>query len=386
MTDHAGDSRLRVLTLTRDIGADLGGQEVLVCEFARRLDPARFRSYLCMTRRPLSARAQRVDQEREALTAAGVTVVGLERGSSLSLLPWGRLWRLLRDERIDIVHAHMPRASVPGAVLARMARVPVVISHEHGSVLDRGKHVRKFLDRHIVARFSDAMLAVSEFDRQNLIVHEHIRPEQIRVFRHGIPRPAPSEPPALDLGPPGVPVVGAVGRLSPIKGFHDLIRAIAEIKRRGREIRCVIAGDGPERGRLEALIDELGVSGEVELLGFRTDVLELLRAVDVAVMSSHSEGGPLAIIEYMAVGTPIVATRVGGIPELVEDGVHGLLVPPREPEALAAAIEQLLDDRDLAQGLGERALERQRSELDVDVTVRRLEELYLELFRARAGR
>lgn len=373
------EPRVRVLNLARDAGSGVGGAEVLVYEFARRLDPQRFKSYLCTTRAPEPKRREVVARETAVLRGAGVEVLALDRPSSRSLAPWTRLYSLMSRERIDIVHAHMPRASVPGTVLARLARVPVIIAHEHGSVLD-GKRVRRFLDRNVVARGSDTLLAVSEWDRRNIIEAEGIPADRVRVFRHGIPAP---ERGGRDVRPElvgsGSALIGAVGRLVPVKGYEDLIRATGLLKHAGRAIRCVIVGDGPERGRLLELIEELDLSDEVQLLGLRDDVPDLLSALDVAVLSSHSEGGPLAIMEYMAAGVPIVATAAGGIPELIDDGVHGLLVPPRDPARLASAIGRLLDDRALAGALADAALARQQAEYEIDVTVARLESLYLEL-------
>ena len=302
------------------------------------------------------------------------------------MLPWGRLYKLLAAERIDVVHAHMPRASVPGSILARLARVPVVVSHEHGSWLD-GKRMRPFLDRNVVARLSTRMLAVSEWDRQQLIAHERIPPAQILVMPNGIaPPPAggPAELADLDV-PPGTTVIGAVGRLFEVKGYDYLIRAVALLKARGRSLRCVVLGEGPEEQRLKRLIADLGVEEEVRLIGHRQDVAEIVRALDVAVLPSRAEGSPLVVLEYMALGAPIVATTVGGVPELIEDGVHGLLVAPRDPGALAQAIDRLLDDRTLAARLCTAAQERQRAEHDLDTIVNRLERLYLALSRESRG-
>jgi glycosyltransferase involved in cell wall biosynthesis len=373
------DRRVRVLTVARDIGSGVGGAEVLAYELARRLDRQRFRSYVCVTRAPEPTRRELAGQETAALREAGVEVLALDRRSSAAVLPWTRLYRLMFREQIDIVHAHMPRASVPATILARLARVPVVISHEHGSVLE-GKAVRKFLDRHVVARGSDLVLAVSEWDRDNIIEGEGIAPERIKVLRNGIARPARSRDLSRsDFAPDHRPIVGAVGRLFPVKGYDDLIQAAAVLRHRGVPVRCLIAGDGPDRDRLQRVIGDLGMDDEVSLLGFREDVADLMRLLDVAVMPSHSEGGPLAMMEYMAAGVPIVGTAVGGIPELIQDGVHGLLVNPREPRELATAIERLLKDRPFAQRLSRAALERQKAEYDIDVTVKRVEDLYLQL-------
>ncbi|HYB27420.1 MAG TPA: glycosyltransferase [Solirubrobacteraceae bacterium] len=377
---RSGAPRLRVLSLARDAGLTMGGAEALAYEFAYRLDPSRFESYLCTTRRPEPYRRDRAALEKRALEEAGVNVLCLDRPATWSVRPWTRLLRLLAREQIDVIHAHMPRASVPGSILARLARVPVVISHEHGSMLD-GKVMRPFLDRNVVGRLSTAVLAVSEWDRQQLIERERLRPDLIRVFPNAIPPPPEGDgaaPREVEL-PPGTALIGAIGRLYEEKGYDCLIRAVALLKTRGLSVRCVIAGIGPEEQRLLQMIAKLGVAEEIRMLGHREDVPDIVRALDVAVLPSRREGSPLALIEYMALGAPIVATAVGGVPELITDGVHGLLVPPRDSEALAAAIERLLEDRGLARRLGAQAQERQRTGHDLDAAVTRLERLYTDL-------
>jgi glycosyltransferase involved in cell wall biosynthesis len=358
----------------------MGGAESLAYEFVERLDPDRFKRYLCTTRRPEPMFLEGAANDDRELERSGVETVRLDRRSSWSVLPWARLYRLLAAERIDVVHAHMPRASVPGSILARLARVPVVVSHEHGSWLD-GKRVRPFLDRNVVARLSTTMLAVSEWDRRQLIEHEGIPPAQILVLPNGIAPPPPGGRAELaDLdAPPGTAVIGAVGRLFEVKGYDYLIRAVALLKAQGRSVRCVVLGEGPEEQRLKRLIADVGVGDEVRLIGHRQNVAEIVRGLDVAVLPSRAEGSPLVVLEYMALGAPIVATAVGGVPELVEDGVHGLLIQPRDPNALARAIGRLLDDRTLAARLGAAAQERQRAEHDLGTVVNRLEHLYLAL-------
>jgi glycosyltransferase involved in cell wall biosynthesis len=380
---RADGDRLRVLTIARDVGSGYGGAEKVAYEFVRRLDPTRFESFLCTTRAPHPTREESVARDRVELAAQGIKVLDLNRESHFELSPWRRVFALLRRESIDIVHAHMPRASVPAAILARLAGVPVVISHEHGSELE-GKTARRLLDRYIVATLSTKMLAVSEWDRTNIIASEGIPPQRIDVLHNGIPSP-PERGPDLrvELGlAPEVPLIGAVGRLFPEKGYEELIRAATLMRERGRALRCVIVGDGREwhEDQLRSLIEELGVGAEVTMLGRRTDVADVIRSLDVAVLSSRREGSPLAMLEYMAGGAPIVATAVGGVPELIEDGEHGLLVPPGDPAALSAAIERLLDDRSLAARLGAAAKARQRAEYDLDVVVERLQQLYIELY------
>ncbi|HEV3320354.1 MAG TPA: glycosyltransferase [Solirubrobacteraceae bacterium] len=381
MADAHGDSRIRALTLGRDVGAYFGGAERLAYEFVKRLDPERFKRYLCVTHaRPPEHRAAN-DRELAQLEESGVEVLRLERESPASNMAWAKLYRLLAEESIDIVHAHMPRAGIPGTIIGRLARVPVIVNHEH-TWSYQGKPLRRFLDRNVIARGGDVLLAVSEWDRRRIIEVERIPPECVRIFSNGIaPMPAGAPTPRAQLGVTSdVGLVGALGRLEPQKRHDDLIRAIALLKRAGTPVQCVIAGQGPDRPKLQALIGELGLDEDVRLLGYRDDIAGIIRALDVAALSSAFEGSPLAVMEYMACAAPIVATAVGGVPELIEDGVHGLLVAPGDPPALASAIGRLLEDRALAARLGGAACERQRAEFDLDVVVRRLEQLYLELY------
>ena len=165
-----------------------------------------------------------------------------------------------------------------------------------------------------------------------------------------------------------------------------LLRAAAILRPQFPRLRVLIAGWGEERAHLEALIDELGLERTVTLLGHRADVPDFLEALDVAVSSSDFEGSPLSIMEYMEAGKPVVATRVGGVPDLIEQGVHGLLVERRNPSALAASIAELLRDPDRAAKMGVRGRERRRSEFDIEVTRRRFEELYEELWTNNSSR
>ncbi len=381
MSSTAEDSRIRALTLGRDVGPYFGGAERLAFEFVKRLDPERFKRYLCVTHaRPPEHRAAN-DREFSELESSGVQVLRLERESLASNVAWVKLYKLLSTESIDVLHAHMPRAGIPGTIIGRMARVPVIVNHEHTWSFE-GQPVRRFLDRNVIARGGDVLLAVSEWDRRHIIEVERIAPECVRFLPNGIaPMPAGGRELRDELGGTSeIGLIGALGRLEPQKRHDDLIRAVALLKREGIRVRCLIAGHGPDEDALRRLIEELGLGEDVRLLGHRDDIAGVIRALDVAVLSSVFEGSPLAVMEYMACAAPIVATAVGGVPDLIEDGVHGLLVPPRDPQALAGAIRRLLKDRALALRLGQAASERQRAEFDLDGVVRRLEALYLELY------
>jgi glycosyltransferase involved in cell wall biosynthesis len=352
-----------------------GGAERLVVELASRVDRSRFTPFVCATRSgsdPLVL---------EQLEAAGVATHDLARKRTLEPRAWSQLVRLLRRERIDILHAHGFGSNAWGTVLGRLARVPVLVAHEHTWSFE-GSAGRRFVDREVIARLADVFLAVSDEDRRKMIELEGIDPSRIQVLANGVPTPTvrAGADVRADLGiDRDAPMIGSVGNLRAQKAYHVLIRAAAKLRGDHPDLRVLIAGDGAERTRLEDLIAELGLEATVTLLGERRDVPELVAALDVAVNSSDFEGTPLSVLEYMALGKAIVATRVGGTPALLSDGTHGVLVEPRDPAALASAIGALLRDPDRRRRLGEAAAARQRQQFGLDAMVARLEDLYVSL-------
>jgi glycosyltransferase involved in cell wall biosynthesis len=275
-------------------------------------------------------------------------------------------------------------SNVWGTVLGRLTRVPVVVAHEHTWSF-QGQPVRRFLDRELVGRYADAFVAVAAEDRRKMIEVEGVDAEKIRLVPNGIPDPVPGDGAAVrqELGiDADAPVIGVVCELRAQKALEVLFEAAARLRVELPALKVLVAGDGPERGHLKAEVERLGLEGTVVLLGIRRDVPALLDALDVAVLSSDYEGSPLSVMEYMAAGKPIVSTRVGGVPELVEDGRDALLVEPRDPEAFAEAVGRLLRDPAEAKRLGETARDRQRREYSLDAMVRRIESLYEELWLA----
>ena len=372
--------KLRVLTLV-DKPTVTGGAERLAAVVAMKLDPARFESVLCASRQtdePL------LDRELEE---AGIGVLALGRRSTLDLLAWRPLVSLLRDG-VDVVHAHMFGSNVWGTVLGRLSGVPVVVAHEHTWSF-QGRPLRRFLDRELVARWADVFVAVSGEDRRKMIEVEGVDPAKIRLIPNGIPSPANGAVADVraELGiEPGAPVLGVVCELRAQKALEVLFEAAALLLAEFPTLKVLVAGDGPERARLEEGARRLGVANTVLFLGIRRDVPAVLAAVDVAVLSSDYEGSPLSVMEYMAAAKPVVSTRVGGVPELVKDDVHGLLVEPRDPEALAEAVARLLRDPALAKRLGAVGRKRQQREFSLEAMVRRIEDLYEELWLASGRR
>jgi glycosyltransferase involved in cell wall biosynthesis len=380
--------RLKVLQLTDRVGTH-GGAEHLTMQIAERLDPARFESMVCATR--FSSREREKDTVEDAAVAlrrAGVRFLGLDRRTRAHAWTWWPLVRLLRKERVDVIHAHKFGSNIWGVVFGRLCGVPVVVTHEHGWSFEGW--AKTIMDRELIARGSNALIAVSREDRRRMIELEKISPETAVFVPNGIPAlPQPSGRDVraeLGIGAED-PVVTTVGFLRQPKAMDVLIEGASRIAPRFPGLKVLIVGEGADRPVYEALIDRLGVQDTVKLLGLRSDVPDLLRASDVAVLSTNSEGSPLSVMEYMDAGLPVVATRVGGIPDLIEHGVHGLLVEPQDAAGLGDAIARLLSDPDEARQMGKRGRERRQREFDIDVMVDNLQNLYLELFsRTRRGR
>jgi glycosyltransferase involved in cell wall biosynthesis len=367
-----------------------GGAERLAAEIATRLDPQRFASTLCVTRWSDAGHAASGDlpqRLRAGAEAAGVQFLGLRRRGPWDLPAWSPLVALLRGGGVQIVHGHMFGSNVWAVVLGRLARVPVVVAHEHTWAFEGGR-LRGIVDRRLVAAGSDVVIACSQEDRRRMIECQRIAPATVRFVPNGIDGrpPTPGRDMRAELGiARDAPVVGSVGALRAQKRFDVLLRAAAELAPRWPGLRVVIAGDGAERPRLEALAAELGLGDTLLMLGARGDVPDVLQALDVAVASSDFEGSPLSVMEYMEAGLPVVATDVGGLAQIVHDGVHGVLVARRDPVALAGAIDGLLADPRRRRALGAAGRERRRAEFDLDVMVARIEQLYEQLYAARNG-
>jgi glycosyltransferase involved in cell wall biosynthesis len=258
----------------------------------------------------------------------------------------GRLREILRRRGVDVLHAHDFSMGVYGAAACRIERVPYVITL-HGGGYFAAKGRRRVAFRWAV-RGSRATVGVSETTRREAVELLGLKYDAVGMIPNGL-RFEAGDPNRVRVGlglGEGIPFLLAVGNLYPVKGHVVLVEALAELAQRRPELewRAGIAGRGDQEQILAERIRETGLEGRVQLLGFRRDVPDLLAAADVYVMPSLSEGLPLALVEAMFSETAVVASAVGGIPEVVEDGVSALLVPPQDPPALAVALERLLTE------------------------------------------
>jgi len=305
-----------------------------------------------------------------------------------------RLWELFRRERPTIVHTHMFKARVLGGLAAWLARVPVKVETFHGTLFSGYHHpvvtrVLVVLEQ-LLARRMDAVVAVSEEVAREIRQLHVARSEQVHViplgleldrFVHGASAPGMLR---QDLGVSReAPLVGIVGRLVPIKGLRYFLDAVSEVLRVVPDAVVVIVGDGPDRVALEERVRRQGLEQQVRFLGWRKDVERIFADLDLVVLSSLSEGTPVTLIEAMAAGKPVVATRVGGVPDLIRDGETGVLVPPRDAAALAQAMIALLHDAERRHRLGAAARRSVYPEYEVARLVDRTRRLYDQVLRRR---
>jgi glycosyltransferase involved in cell wall biosynthesis len=291
--------------------------------------------------------------------------------------------RLLDDERPSVFHAHLtwPLACTYGLLAAALGRVPAVVATVQLFVdIPYGRWVRA--RQRLLSMRVGRYIAVSRDLAGRLHRTFGIPRDKISVVHNGVPvLPLPRQHRSVEDGFSTPPVILTTARLDPQKGLDDLLAAAALVP----EARFVLAGDGPQRDHLIARTESLGLSGRVSFLGLRHDVPELLAGCDLFVLPSRYEGLPLAVLEAMAAGKPVVATAVAGTDEAVVPGLTGLLVPPEDGPALAGAIRTVLGDPALAARLGRAGRERVERELTARTMGDRVTRIYRELL-TRPGR
>jgi len=369
-----GDRPIRVLWLTKGLGP--GGAERLLVTTARRRD-----------RQRLAVRVAYLLPFKSALVgeleAEAVPVACLGYRNALDARWLAALRQSLVQEPVDIIHAHNPVMAVGARVVARSMprrRRPRVVVTDH-NVWHGYMAISRWADG-LTSRLDDARLTVSEavraslpesIQRRSQVVLQGIEVEHVRAQR------GKWAAVRAELGlDPGALVVGTVANLRAQKAYPDLLDAALEVVERLPQVRFVAVGQGPLEAEIRALHARLGLGDRLLLLGHRPDAVRVMAACDVFVLASLYEGLGVAVMEALALGLPVVATAVGGVPEVVEHGREGLLVPPGRPRELAAALVTLLTDAKRRQRMAEAAA-RRGAELSIDTAVLRTEAVYHEL-------
>lgn len=364
-TTSAG-RRLNVCHLSMTLKT--GGLERLLVDYGRFHDADRFNlSFVAL---------EDVGAPANDLLAAGHRVDSLRMSETGKMRGLRRLANLFQEHRVDILHTHNTYPQFYGALVARWAGIPVVINSQHGRGC--GPNRKALWQFRIANLLTTRVVGVSEDATKLCQQQSRISAAKMQCIWNGI-----------DLerfrycGPRDELTAISVGRLSPEKDYATLLQATQRVIAVYPTFRLILVGDGQERTRLQSLAAELGIEKQVEFLGEQTNVHEHLPRAGFFVSSSTTEGISLTLLEAMAVGLPIVTTAVGGSPEIVVPNVTGHLVPPQDPEKLANAMLEMIEERSLWPEFAKAARERVEEHFNIRTMIRQYEELYENLYRQR---
>lgn len=305
----------------------------------------------------------------------------LGRNHSYEINKFYPLKQIIRDKNIKIIHAHKIGSNLWGSLIGQVAGIPT-ISHFHAD----HKSLEGFgplVVAKIINTLSNKIISISEFERQRLIGEEGIDPLKTVTIYNGIDSGIYRTTPNLELKEQlgikqGAPVVGCVAAFREQKNHELLMRAARDVIAENRDVNFVLVGDGVTRKKIEHMAAVLKIEKSCIFTGLRNDIPDLVSVFDVCVLSSHWEGMPLCILEYMASSKPVVCNDVSGLSELVENNVSGFLTPPDDHIAFAEKVNLLLSDRELALSMGRNGLSRVRDEFSEAAMMDRIEKLYDE--------
>jgi glycosyltransferase involved in cell wall biosynthesis len=384
------DERIRVLEV---IEATTAGTKKHVLSLVKALDKTRFSvAVACPRVRSHAYGDTSFVEELESLGGLSVFLVEMQRNiqplSDMKAL--AALFRVIEKGQYHVVHAHSSKAGVLGRLAAKWVDTPAILYTPHGFAFRnvRSKFIRWIyiqIER-LCGRWTDRIICVSPTEREEALRSQIAPPNKLVVIENGLDASefaAPLDPLAKKqrLRPNADnPIVGTMGRLSWGKGVEYFLQAATKVIRGYPDVQFLIVGDGEARRDLEQLATNLGISPQTIFTGFRPDSMEILALMDVFVLPSLHEAMPYTILEAMASGKPVVAIEGTGAQDAIQQGKTGLLVPPRDLDALASAIMALLQDKARAQAMGLAGREMVASRFTLAQMVRRTEELYTTLF------
>ncbi|SFB10833.1 glycosyltransferase [Azotobacter beijerinckii] len=373
--------RIRILHCLETVGS--GGVEQRRLTLARQLDGARYEQALVCTQAVGALPA------RFAEAGCPLHAVGVFRGV-LDREPYRQALRVVREFRPHIIHGAVFEGVSLATLLGRLARVPVIIGEETSDPVNR--RWRGHLLLRLLGTLSHQMVAVSPAVEQYLLERLHLPRSKVTLINNGVAEMAPPDENQIralreqfELAPDHF-VIGTVGRLlDRHKRVSDLIRALAALLPACPEARLLIVGRGPDEGMLRELAGQLGVAAQVRFAGYQADPQPCYALMDVFALASAMEAFGLVLVEAMQAGLPVVATRVGGIPGVVDEGASGLLVPPGQPPALAEALLALQRDPARRQAMGRAGQRLAAANFGAERYVRDVDRLYRRLAAQRIG-
>ena len=375
-------NQIKVFVLIKGLG--LGGAEKLLEASIPYFDRSQFDyeiGYLLPWKNALAP----------AFQEAGIPVFCLDQRQPYDLRILPKLRGLLRNRKVDVLHLHLPYSGILGRLTSQFAPVQAVVYTEH-NVWERYHWLTAAMNR-LTFRWNDAVIAVSEEVERSIRAGYAVngRPH-LGTILNGVDRERlallaqGSQTVREEFGiPPTHRLVAHVASFTPKKRHSDLLRAARLVLDQNPAVTFLLVGQGPLQEAIKAEAERLGVTNNVIFAGFRRDVPRLVAAADLFVLSSLYEGLPISLLEAMALGTPVVATRVGGIPEVITDGVEGCLVDPQQPEQMAQRVLGLLGDAERRQRFAENGLRKVRDQFDIRKMVANTENLYREVLARKAG-
>lgn len=362
--------RINILQLVN--GFAIGGGELKLLELVKNVSTEKYNTFVCSVGQggPL--------QEEFKKVCPNVYVLNKKHRFDISLV--FKVAKLMKKEKIDIVQTTLFYADVIGAIAAKMAKVSVVISWE--VVTQSFKAIHRMAYK-VAQRNIDMVITVSDAINKKMVEVRKIGSRKVKTIHYGVDltkfhlngQEKSLRRKELGFSDNDI-LVGTVARLTEQKGHKYLLPAAQGIVKRFRNVKFVFIGDGPLRSDIESQICSLNIKSNCKLLGFRTDVKEILNLFDVFVLPSLYEGLPNVVLEAMACGNPVVATAVDGTVEAVEHGVTGLLVSPKNPEALEEALISLITDKDKMILMGKNGRKRVEKFFSLDKQIEKFEELY----------
>lgn len=353
----------------------VGGVERMLALTLRKLDRTKYnpRVYALFAGGPIADEIQKLP----------IPVCVLELNKLNAVAVWWKLVKELLKNDVQIVHTFRLISDIAGTWAGRMADVPIIISSK-ASLPYYGRYVYRVMDRQVMRRVT-RIISVSDNVRDHYLTELSIRPEKIRTIHYGIEADKFNREftPARQQEELGLAaddfIIGTVANLNWRKDLFTLLEAAKLVLAECPRAKFLLIGDGPQKAELQTRARQLGIADRVMFLGSRHDVPELLALCRLFVLSSVTEGLAVAVLEAMAMGKPVVATKVGGIPEVVLDGETGILVPPKSPDQMAQAIKRLISHEKLAVQFGAAGQRRMEQYFSADRMVQGLERLYHDL-------
>jgi len=375
--------RINVLHLLETFNVE--GYGTVVFNLVQGSDRDIFQNFVCCL--------QNGGEQEAAFKTLGVKTTNFDLKMLLDLSVIFKMVGFIKEWNIQLVHTHVTRADVFGRVAARLAKVPWVFSSIHG--LDEHREQKRKRLHSMIDRFSMTLatriIAVSEAVKTHVVHRQHIRPSRITTIYNGVDPgrydihiDVPAKKGELGLRKDCL-TIGVCGRLVAVKGYDVFLKAARNVLRHRHRIQFLIVGEGVLRNELETLAQDLEIDAHVVFSGFRADIPEVLAIMDIYVMPSLNEGLPMNLLEAMAAAKPVIATHVGGIPEVLDKKGIGIMIPPNDCDMLADSILMLLENQEMRYEMGRKGRARVIERFHVEDMVEAYERLYLSHIRKGKG-